>query len=52
MRIPPSRLLGLGAGIVLVGAARTLEAMGVENTIWAYLMAAIIATVLLQAISR
>lgn len=52
MRIRPSLLLGFGAGIVLGGAVRILDAMGAENTIWTCLFAAIVATFLTGAISR
>ena len=52
MRIPPPLLLGIGVGIVFVGAARTLEAMGAQDTIKACLIAAIVATFLMGALSR
>jgi hypothetical protein len=52
MKIRPSLFLGLGIGVVFVGAARTLEAMGANNAVWACFLAAIVATLLMKAISR
>ena len=52
MRIRPPLLLGIGVGIVFVGAGRTLEAMGAQNAVWTCLVAAIIATVLMGVLSR
>lgn len=52
MRIRPPLLLGIGVGIVFVGAGRTLEAVGAQNAAWACLVAAIVATVLMGVLSR
>jgi hypothetical protein len=52
MRIPPLLLFGIGVGIVFVAAGRTVEAMGVQNAVWACLVAVIIATVLVGGVSR
>ena len=52
MRIRPSLLAGLGIGIVFVGAARTMEAMGAQNAVGACLAAAIVATCLMKVLSR
>lgn len=52
MRIPPPLLLGIGVGIVFVAADRTVETMGVQNAVWACLVAVIIATVLMRVLSR
>lgn len=52
MRIRPALLLGLGVGIVFVGTAKTLEAMGAENATWISFLAAIVATFLMSVISR
>lgn len=52
MRIRPPLLLGIGVGIVFVGAGRTLEAIGAQNAVWACLVAAIVATVLMGVLSR